>query len=92
MSNIKLFPKKRYGGQPKELETSAPSLKGSGVNHDVESVIVTSGAWLLCSEPDFGGDTWRVTIQGSPNKNGDYPEPAAWRGNTRKIRSVKLLG
>lgn len=54
-AEITLFERDNYGGAQLTLRGYTPSFAGTGFNDRVSSIVVTSGRWELCSEPDFKG-------------------------------------
>ena len=88
MAKIILFTKQNYEGHSLVVESSESTLKGTGVNNDVSSVIVIDGAWTLYEHSDFKGTAWTVGDAGGPEDDGCYPSFEDWNGRNNTISSV----
>src|SRR5205085_9087265 len=65
-AEITLYERANFGGGQLTLRGYTPSFAGTGFDHPVSSIVVTSGRWELCSAADFKG---RCAVFGP----GEYP-------------------
>lgn len=50
-----LFSRPGFAGVSVQLKSDAPTLRSAGFDDHAASMIVTSGTWQLCVDPDYGG-------------------------------------
>ncbi|MEM7332268.1 MAG: beta/gamma crystallin-related protein [Chloroflexota bacterium] len=94
MAKIIVFGKKDFkGGNTQIYVDSVPTLKGSGLNDDVSSVIVLEGNWKLFEKAHFDphGGVWGVKPNGGQDRDGAYKSYQDWRGQNNKISSIELV-
>lgn len=92
MAKIIVFNKQNFNGNDTLVVTdSLPSLKGTGINNDISSVIVIEGSWQLCEHPDYQGTDWVVAPNGGPNQDGCYPSYSDWGGQNNEISSIQSV-
>jgi Beta/Gamma crystallin len=60
-SSLALFSGANYEGDWVALKESAPNLGEAGVAFSPSSVVLQSGAWRLCTQPDFAGACLSMT-------------------------------
>jgi hypothetical protein len=82
-NSIEIYTQPEFRGKSLRLRRQAPDLADSGFQNQASSIVVDSGRWELCSQPDFRGDC--VTLG-----RGEYPTLDA-RLNHR-VESVRELG
>jgi hypothetical protein len=65
-AEIKVYKQPNFGGESLTLSGEARDFANRRFHDQISSVIVNSGRWQLCSQPDFKGDC--VTLD-----RGEYP-------------------
>ena len=55
-AEITIYKQPNFTGGDQTFSRDAPSLQGTGVYDQSKSVIVRSGRWQVCSQPNFQGD------------------------------------
>jgi hypothetical protein len=65
-AEITVFKQPRFAGEALTLRGDANNLGDRGFTDQISSVVVKSGQWQVCSQPDFKGDC--VTLA-----SGEYP-------------------
>lgn len=73
----------RFGGRAIPIDGAEPRLARIGANDNVSSITVTSGRWLVCSDPNFRGECEVI--------DGSVRNLSQWRYNDR-ISSIKPAG
>jgi beta/gamma crystallin len=53
---LTIYKQPGFSGQSLGVQRDTPDLTASGFVDQASSVVVHSGRWQLCSQPDFGGD------------------------------------
>ncbi|MDU8913629.1 beta/gamma crystallin-related protein [Aestuariicoccus sp. MJ-SS9] len=95
MSKIIVFDKQNYEGSDTMVaEDNVESLKGTGLNNDISSIIVISGTWVLYEHVNYSGKSWTVSDSGGPAQDGCYPTFTDWTGSgdNNEIGSFKVQG
>lgn len=82
-AQITIFKQPNFTGGDMTLRGDASSLASSGFNDQASSLVVRSGQWEVCTQPDFRGDC--VTLD-----RGEYPslDPRI----NHRIESVRQVG
>jgi hypothetical protein len=65
-TSIEIYTQPEFRGKSLKLQDAARNLADSGFQNQASSIVVESGRWQLCSQPDFRGDC--VTLG-----RGEYP-------------------
>jgi hypothetical protein len=60
-SALVLFPEADFEGDWIAIKESTPNLEAAGISLKPGSVVLQSGAWRLCSQPDYGGACLSMT-------------------------------
>lgn len=68
-AEITLFKQPNFSGDKLTLREDTTSLAGAGFQDQVSSIVVHSGRWQFCTQPDFQGDC--VVLE-----RGQYPQLA----------------
>jgi hypothetical protein len=55
-AEIQIFTQPNFAGSGQTFSRDASTLQGSGVFDQSKSVVVRSGRWQVCSQPNFQGD------------------------------------
>jgi hypothetical protein len=82
-AEVTLYLQPNYGGRQVTLRGHTPSLGNIGFQDQVSSMVVHSGRWEVCTQPDFKGDC--VTV--GP---GEYP--ALDQRLNHRIESAREVG
>lgn len=82
-AEITMFKQPHFTGQRLTLNGDATSLVGAGFQDQVSSVVVRSGRWQVCSQPDYKGDC--VVLA-----RGEYPQLA--QNMNHRIESAREIG
>lgn len=64
---IRIWKQPNYSGDVLTLRDDRPTLSRDGFKNQVSSIVIHSGRWELCSQPDFKGD---CVVMGP----GEYPK------------------
>ena len=68
-AEVTVFKQPRFTGQQLTLRRDATDLSGAGFQDQISSLVVRSGRWQFCSQPQFNGD---CVVLGP----GEYPQLA----------------
>lgn len=68
-AQVTVFKQPQFTGEKLTLRRDTNDLSGAGFQDQISSVVVRSGRWQFCSQPDFNGD---CVILGP----GEYPQLA----------------
>lgn len=79
---IQLFSQPDFRGVSVQLKSDAPALSSAGFNNHAASMIVTSGTWQLCVDPEYGGDCRTYT----PGRYGNLGY-----GMAQQVSSARLV-
>ncbi|HLY95941.1 MAG TPA: beta/gamma crystallin-related protein, partial [Sideroxyarcus sp.] len=79
-AEVTVFKQPEFTGDKLTLRRDTNNLSGAGFQDQISSVVVHSGRWQFCSQPDFNGDC--VTL--GP---GEYPQLA--RSMNHRIESAR---
>lgn len=55
-ARVTVFKQPRFTGERLTLHGDATNLSGAGFQDQISSIVVHSGRWQFCSQPDFNGD------------------------------------
>jgi len=55
-AEVTVFKQPQFAGQKLTLSRDTNNLAGAGFQDQISSVVVRSGRWQFCSQPDFNGD------------------------------------
>jgi hypothetical protein len=55
-AEITIYKQPNFAGAEQTFNRDYSSLQGSGIYDQSKSVVVRSGRWQVCSQPNFGGD------------------------------------
>lgn len=92
MAKIIAFAKQNFEGNNTMVSTTnVPSLKTTGLNNDISSIIVISGTWVLYEHINYAGNSWTVSNSGGPTEDGCYPTYSNYWANN-SIGSFKVQG
>lgn len=93
MAKIIVFNKQDFEGNDTMVSTAnVQSLKGTGLNNNISSIIVISGTWVLYEHIDYKGNSWTVSNSGGPGGDGCYISYSDWSGPNNAIGSFKIQG
>lgn len=93
MAKIIVFDKQNFEGKNTQIyNDNVESLKGTGLNNDISSIIVISGTWELYEHINYEGKSWTVSDSGGPTQDGTYPTYKDWSGPNNAIGSFKIQG
>jgi hypothetical protein len=82
-AEMTVYKQPNYTGQQLTLRGDANSLAGAGFEDQISSIVVRSGRWQVCSQPDFKGDC--VVLA-----RGEYPQLA--QDMNHRIESAREIG
>jgi len=82
-AEMTVFKQPNFTGQQLTLRGDATSLSGAGFEDQISSIVVRSGRWQVCSQPDFKGDC--VVLA-----RGEYPQLA--QDMNHRIESAREIG
>lgn len=91
MAQIQLYKNTNCGGKEVVLDSDCYHLKNFYFNDKLSSLIVVDGEWELYQDAEFKGNSYKVSRELSPNKDGIYNSYKDWGGKNDSISSVKLL-
>ncbi len=82
-AEMTLFKQPQFSGDKLTLRGDTTNLSGAGFQDQVSSVVVHSGRWQVCTQPEFGGD---CTVL----ERGEYPQLA--QNLNHRIESAREVG
>ena len=81
-AEMQIFTQPNFAGNSKTFSQDATSLQGSGVFDQSKSVVVRSGRWQVCSQPNYQGDCQVL-------ERGQYASlPQQLNGRIESVREV----
>ena len=91
MAKIVVFNKPDFKGKKTTIFTKTmDTLKGTGINNAISSIIVIEGTWTLYKKPNYNGRIETITRNGGPNNDGTYHNYQDWNGKNNNISSIQL--
>lgn len=82
-AEMTVYKQPNFTGKQLTLRGDATSLSGAGFDDQISSIVVRSGRWQVCSQPDFKGDC--VVLA-----RGEYPQLA--QQVNHRIESARDIG
>ena len=84
-AEITIYKQPNFTGGEASFNRDTPSLQGSGVYDQSKSVVVRSGRWQVCSQPNFQGDCQVL-------ERGQYASlPQQLNGRIESVREVTQI-